>query len=94
MVRYIVITAAMNSRRFMESFPVSAGGSSYLQASPSELNPPNPCSHASNIVVPVGLVNVMLLMLIPFVLTCCKSPIQSWRSSPPCLFGVCAPYFL
>lgn len=80
MVKYIVIADAINSSRLIENFPMSAGGNSYRHASPSELNPPSPCSHASDMVVPVGSVNVILFISIPFVLTFCKKPIQSWRS--------------
>lgn len=70
MVKYIVITDAINSSRLIENLPMSAGGNSYIHASPLDLNSPSLCLHASDIVVPVDLVNVKLFISIPFVLTC------------------------
>ena len=81
------MTAAMNSSKFIENFPISAGGNSYRHANPFVLNPPIPCSHASEIVVPVGWVNVILLISIPLVLTNWRRVIQKWISSLSCLFG-------
>ena len=53
-VKYTIITDAMNSSKFIESFPISAGGNLYHHANFFELNPPIPCSHASEIVVSMG----------------------------------------
>ena len=74
-VRYIVITEAINSSKLIDFLPMSAGGNLYRQDNLSELNPPIPCSHASDIVVPVGSVNLILCMSMTLVLTYCRNPI-------------------
>ena len=81
------MTAAMNSSKFIENFPISAGGNLYRHANLFELNHPIPCSHASYIVVPVGWVNVILLISIPSVLILLRRVIQNWISNLSCLFG-------
>lgn len=55
---YSVIADAINSSKLIENLPMSAGGNLYCQANPSELNLPIPYLHASDIMVPVGSVNI------------------------------------
>ena len=64
------MTAAINSSKFIENFPINSADNVYRHANPVRLNPPIPYLHVSEIVVLVGLVNVILLILIPLVLTC------------------------
>ena len=77
MVRSIVMAAATNSRTLMESRPMISFGSGSRHAIPFVLYPPMPCSQASENVVTVGVVKVILLILTPLVET--ESSILSQR---------------
>ena len=65
----MVIAAARNSSKLIDNFPQYSIGNSYLQANPSLVYPPIPCSHASEYEVMVGSVKVMLLMSTPSLAT-------------------------
>ena len=76
-----MIEAAMNSSKFIVNFPCIDSGSSYLQARPLMLNPPIPTSQASDTVISVGVVKVILLMEMPSLEHLFRSVDQSSRSS-------------
>ena len=87
-----MIAAVVNLSKFIEKTPINSNGKSYRHANPSKLNPPIPCLHASDIVVFVGLVKVILLISIPLVLAYCRRESQRWMSCCLSLAGVCDPY--
>ena len=93
-MRWMVITAAMNLTKFIENYPISDDGSSYCHANLSELYLSIPCSYASEMVVSVGSAKVILLISIPSVLTFCSRDTQSWMSFLSCFDGICDQYFL
>ena len=70
-----MIAATINSSNFIEKHPMNSAGNVYRHANSVRLNPPIPHSHASEIVVLVYLVNEMLLILIPLLLTFWKMAI-------------------
>ena len=65
-VRYIVMAAAINSSKLINSLFCSSLGNLYRHANPLVLYPPNPCLQASENITMVGFVKVILLILIPF----------------------------
>ena len=77
----MVTMAAMNSRTLMDALPRRMMGMSYCQALPCMERPPRPHVQASEYVVAVGMVTVMLLMLTPLLAKCSKINLHNFRSS-------------
>ena len=90
----MVITEAMNSTTFIVKQPRMFSGNSYLHALPSDVKPPNPVSHASDITVTVGDVKVMELMSMPLLDVRWRRVIHSIMSSRTCAGIVWTPFDL
>ena len=80
-VRYIVMAAAINLIKLIDSLFCSSLGNLYCHANPSVLYPPNLCLQASENVTMVGFVKVTLLILIPCLDTTWRISIQRCISS-------------
>ena len=91
-VSCIVIAAARNSSKLIDTLCCSSGGIAQRHANPSVLYPPIPCSHASEYVVAVGEVKVMLLMSMPLVEMEFRMVIQRRMSSVSLWFIFCVPW--
>ena len=72
--------AAINSKRFMLALLRSRVGIRNLHANPCMVNPPSPHLHASEYVVPVGVVRHMLFVLTPTSLRLVRKKAQRSRS--------------
>ena len=60
-----VVVAAMNSSRLIHTLPLKCRGISHLHARPSEVNPPNPLTDASEKQKEFGREKVMWSMRMP-----------------------------
>ena len=61
----MVTMVAMNSSKFIDNLPRSSVGSCQRQAMPSEVKPPIPNGHASEIAKDRGMEKVMWSILVP-----------------------------
>ena len=94
MVRWMEIAEAMNSSKFIVKQPCMFFGNWYRHALPSDVKPPNPVSHASDITVTVGDVKVMELMSMPLLDVRWRRVIHSIMSSRTCAGIVWTPFDL
>ena len=85
------MAAAANSRRFIERLFLRWGGSSNLHARPRELYPPIPCLLASEMVVTVGKVQVILFMFTPLAVIVFRNSSQRWMSFCSVCLICCGP---
>ena len=85
------MAAAMNSRRLMENRPMRSSGNFRRHAMPPFVYPPRPCSHASEYVVSVGSVKVMLFMSTPMVEARSRNSFHRDRSALTSSVIACGP---